>query len=121
MINIKKEIETGIKNFDVLKVEKILNEELNKDKENIDLLLKLSVVELWTPDEDYDKSLEYINRVYKIDNDNIDALIMECSIYNIYFGGVNDRLLNKLAKINIDNKRIMSILKYLMSFIIIKI
>lgn len=115
-MNSIKGLDLAIRQLDVMKAEELIEEELKKDLYNKDLWLKLSITELCVPLVDYEKSLECIAKIYAIDKNNIYALIIECCVYYFHLGGVDERLFSKLNSINEDNKHIMSIVKYIMSW-----
>ena len=115
MVNVE-QLDLAIKEFDVLKAEELIEEDLKNNQNDIELWLKLSVTELCVPIVDYTKSLDCIKRIYKIDKDNLYALIMECCIYQFHLGAINEQLYSRLNKIKNYNKEIGSIIKYIMSW-----
>lgn len=115
MIN-DKELELAIKELNVLKAEELIEVALKDDDNNIELWLKLAVTELCVPLVDYVKCLDCIEHLYEIDKNNIYALIVECCVYQFHLGGIDENLFSKLNNIEDDNKRTMSIIKYMMSW-----
>lgn len=106
----------AIKNYDVETAEAILENQLSINKDDTELWLKLAVTELSVPLVDYIKSLECLDKVYALDRDNISAVLLECCVNYYHLGGIDEELFNKLKLMDIEDKGILSILKYVMSW-----
>lgn len=104
-----------IKKCDVIGVENVLKKELEKNPQDVTLLFKLCLTELQFPLEDYEYALIYINEIYKISPQNINALILETGIKWNSFGYIEDELFNRIIKVNSNDKKIMAIIYYLQS------
>ncbi|WP_242832627.1 tetratricopeptide repeat protein [Clostridium saccharoperbutylacetonicum] len=79
-------------------------------------MAKISSYRVCVPLVDYVKCLDCIEHLYEIDKNNIYALIIECCVYQFHLGGIDEKLFRKLNNINDDNKKTMSIIKYIMSW-----
>lgn len=117
MLNkLDKELYLAIRNSNVEKAEEIIEKKLENDKNNTDLWISLAVTELCVPLVDYVKSIECIKRIFDMDKNNITAIILECCINYFHLGGIDKKVFNKLKLININNKEILSVIKYIMSW-----
>lgn len=108
-------LETAIKEYNVPEVEKILKEKLKKEPRNIDLLLKLCLTELELPSEDYEKALEYIQEIYKINPMHLFAIIVEGGVRFYSFGSINEELFQKLQLVK-GSQEEMAIIEYIKSW-----
>lgn len=117
MLNkLDKELYLAIRNSNVEKAEEIIEKKLENDKNNTDLWISLAVTELCVPLVDYVKSIECIKIIFDMDKNNITAIILECCINYFHLGGIDKKVFNKLKLININNKEILSVIKYIMSW-----
>lgn len=105
----------AIINDNVEAAETILLQELKKDPQNINLWIKLSLTELQFPFEDYVTALKYLNYVYKLSPDNINALILEAGIKWHNLGFIDEELFARLNKVLIKDNQKMAIIYYLRS------
>lgn len=97
---------------DIEKIESLLEKELQKRPKDIDLLLRLSIIELALPLGDYPKSMFYLNKVLEYDKNNAYALILLGDINHSFLGGINDNLFEKLDQINLkDDNQLISIIE----------
>lgn len=103
-----------IKN-DVPAAESIIKQELEKNSNDIQLWIKLCLIELQTPFVDYISALICIDTIYKISPDNLEALILETGIKWHSFGFIEDELFGRLKKVKCEDKRKMAIIYYLLS------
>lgn len=115
MMKLQEELEETIKNLDVEQAEVVIESQL-KYNYNIDLLLKLAVTVLCVPLVDYNKSLACVKNVYEIDENNFQAIILECCIHYYHLGGIDSELFSKLNRINNVSDKDLSIVKYVMSW-----
>lgn len=106
----------AIQEDDVPRVESILQKMLEKEPSNTELWLKLCLTELRFPFEDYNSALKCIEKIYEIDPNHIEALIIEGGIHRHSFGFVDQKLFKKLDAIQLDDKATMAIIYYLKSF-----
>ncbi|WP_253287556.1 tetratricopeptide repeat protein [Clostridium bornimense] len=116
MNNFEKDLQLAINDFDVYKAEEIIENKLKDDNENIDLWIKLGVTVLCPPLVDYEKALKCVEKIYELDNDNLYALILECYTHHFELGGVDSKMYHKLNNIKTDNKKLLSMIKYIMSW-----
>ena len=106
----------AIKDDDVETAEWIVKQQLERDKTNVDLWLKLAVIELQFPFDDYESALKCIEQIYQLSPNYLDALILETEIrwhYLIITEALAKRLEKAIAVCDCDEKR--SILYYLLS------
>jgi tetratricopeptide (TPR) repeat protein len=103
-------------NRNVLDDEAAVEKQLRQDPKNIDLWMKLAIIELTIPLVDNFKALECINKVYEIDRHNINALILECWTYIYGLGGIDQRLLEKLSDAKTSDNKSLAIISYLKSW-----
>lgn len=108
-------LKKAINNYEIEKTENIIKGKLETDPENIQLWLMLSLTELQFPFEDYNSALNYIRNIYKIDSCNVDAIILESGIKWHSFGFIDEKLFNRLNKINYTSQKQSSIICYLKS------
>ena len=106
----------AIKDDDVETAEWIVKQQLERDKTNVDLWLKLAVIELQFPFDDYESALKCIEQIYQLSPNYLDALILETEIrwhYLIITEALAKRLEKAIATCDCDEKK--SILHYLLS------
>lgn len=65
----------AIKDDDVEMAEWIVKQQLEKDKTNVNLWLKLALIELQLPFEDYESALKCIEEIYQLSPNHLEALI----------------------------------------------
>ena len=116
MNNIEKKLQLSINDFDIYKAEEIIEKELAKNNKNIELWVRLAVTVLCPPLVDYEKALKCVERIYELDNDNLYALILECYTHHFELGGLDNRMFLKLNNIKTDNKKLLSMINYIMSW-----
>ena len=107
----------AIKEYDMETAEWIVKQQLEQDSTNIDLWLKLAVIELQFPFDDYESALKCIEQIYQLSPNYLDALILETEIcwhYLIITEALAKQLENAIATCDCDEKK--SILHYLLSF-----
>ena len=106
----------AIKDDDVETAEWIVKQQLEKDKTNVNLWLKLALIELQLPFEDYESALKCIEEIYQLSPNYLDALILETEIrwhYLIITEALVKRLEKAIATCDCNEKK--SILHYLLS------
>lgn len=106
----------AIKDDDMETAERIVKQQLERDKTNVDLWLKLAVIELQFPFDDYESALKCIEQIYQLSPNYLDALILETEIrwhYLIITEALAKRLEKAIATCDCDEKK--SILHYLLS------
>lgn len=109
------ELLDAIKKNDVITVESIIKQHLKLEPRNIDLWLKLSLTELQYPLEDYECALQFIEKIFSLSSENIDALILKASIQWHSFGIIDGKLNTILTNIKNANNEKQAIIKYLIS------
>ncbi len=110
-----RELRSSIENFDVELAEEIIEKQLELDNNNVNLWVKLAVTVLCVPLVDYGKSLECIDKVNSLEENNIFSTLLESCIYRYHLSGIDERLLNKLDSITTNDDELLSMTKYLMS------
>ena len=101
----------------LLEIEKLLEQALNKDPHNIDLLLRLAILEQEVPLADHERSTSILENILKRDPSNAIALLL-LSYVNYYCipGILNESLFQKLISLKTGNKETDSMLKYAASW-----
>lgn len=110
------DLSQAIKEYDMETAERIVKQQLERDKTNVDLWLKLAVIELQFPFDDYESALKCIEQIYQLSPNYLDALILETEIcwhYLIITEALAKRLEKAIATCDCDEKK--SILHYLLS------
>ena len=105
----------AIKEDDVEIAEWIVKQQLEKDKTNVDLWLKLTLIELQFPFDDYESALKCIEEIYQLSPDYLDALILETEIHWHYLIITEDlakRLEEAIAICDCDEKNQCCIISY---------
>lgn len=115
-MNLKQEIYQTIINNNVKEAESILDRYIIKDKENIDLLLRLAVTVITVPLLDVDKGLHCIKKVQNIAQYNVKAKLLECCIYKYNFGGINEELYYDLCNLKTNNIKELSMIEFVKSW-----
>lgn len=116
MNNYEKEISEAIENYDIEKAETIIEQQLLVYPNNIDLLIRLAVAVLTVPLVDYPKSLACINRIYKQDEKNRAATILECCVHYYHLAGIDEKLARKINNIDVNNAYTDSIKRLILSW-----
>ena len=80
----------AIKDDDVEMAEWIVKQQLEKDKTNVNLWLKLALIELQLPFEDYESALKCIKEIYQLSPNHLEALILETEIHWHYLAITED-------------------------------
>ena len=110
------DLSQAIKEYDMETAERIVKQQLEQDSTNIDLWLKLTLIELQFPFDDYESALKCIEQIYQLSPNYLDALILETEIrwhYLIITEALAKRLEKAIATCDCDEKK--SILHYLLS------
>ena len=71
-------------------IEKKLLFQLEEEKNNINLLLKLAMVRLQYPFEDEETSIKYLNQVLQIEPYHFQALVIKMYLQNYYYGEMDE-------------------------------
>ena len=108
-------LEQAIMKRDIPETEKIIKEELQKKPKDIKLWLKLTLIELQYPYEDYESALSCIDNIYTIDICNLTALILEIGIKWHGMGYVDEETFERLNKVMCSNNKERAIVYYLKS------
>lgn len=110
------EISEAINNYNIEKVETIIESQLVIEPNNIDLLLRLAVTVLTVPLVDYAKSIVCLNRIFEYDKKNVAATILECCIHYYHLAGIDENLVNKIKCIDDTDSDICSLKKLILSW-----
>lgn len=89
-------------------------EKLHKDSNDTEFLLILSLVELLCPDKDYEKSINYLEKILSISKET-EALAMIFLAYVKDWEGIDENFLYRLKNLNTNNPEINSMIKYMIS------
>ena len=110
------DIQREIERVQEEKLKMQLEEQLHVDPTNIDLLLKLALFELDPPEGDPDRCIEYLNRILRIDENNVIALLFFAHLHEYVVFFIPDALLAKIENLHTDNTEYNSMLKYVASW-----
>lgn len=77
--------------------EVLIEEHLKKNPDNIELWIRLAILELSPPLADYYKSIDCLKRVLEYENDNFYAIVLLAYVNDSRLGGVQEELYNKLC------------------------
>jgi tetratricopeptide (TPR) repeat protein len=99
------------------KIEKLLEERLIIEPCNIELWLRLALVEIQVPLVDCDKAIACLDKVFALEKDNPIALLFLAFIYHYELGGVEQDLSDRLDSINTLDEEVNSMLKYTASWL----
>ncbi len=99
-----------------VEIEKLLENGLKKDPNNIDLWIRLAVLELRSPFLDKEKSIECLENVFKIEKDHPIALLLKAYILDRDFDSFDKNLTNKLSSLKTDSDKINSMLRFAASW-----
>lgn len=108
-------IEDAIAQGNVLQVESIIKQKLDKTPCDVELWIKLCLTELQFPLEDYVSALKCIAKIYTIACDNIDTLILETAIKWHNTGYIDTELFDRLCNADCKNNQKMAVIYYLQS------
>ncbi|CVI70137.1 hypothetical protein NDGK_01767 [Clostridiales bacterium CHKCI001] len=109
------DLSQAIKEYDMETAEWIVKRQLEQNKTNIELWLKLAVIELQFPFDDYESALKCIEKIYQLSPDYLDALILETEIhwhYLIITEALAKRLEKVIAICDCDEKNQSCIISY---------
>ena len=70
-------------------IEELLLSQLEKSSNNKDLLMKLAMIRLQFPFEDYISAINYLNDIIYIDNFNFEAIIIKLYLQNYYLADMD--------------------------------
>ena len=104
----------AIKDDDVEMAEWIVKQQLERDKTNVDLWLKLAVIELQFPFDDYESALKCIEQIYQLSPNHLEALILEAEIHWHYLAIMED-LAKRLSEVTCNCKEKQAMILYLLS------
>ncbi|CVI70080.1 hypothetical protein NDGK_01756 [Clostridiales bacterium CHKCI001] len=103
-----------IKEDNVEMAEWIVKQQLEKDKTNVNLWLKLALIELQLPFEDYESALKCIKEIYQLSPNHLEALILEAEIHWHYLAITGD-LAKRLSEVTCNCKEKQAMILYLLS------
>lgn len=95
---------------------RIIIEQLNSQSDDIELWLSLALVVVAPPLGDEYISLECIQRVLDIDDNNAIALLISAHIYEYELGGITDELLDRIENLKTSSNEVNAMLKYVSSW-----
>ncbi len=99
-----------------VEIEKLLENGLKKDPNNIDLWIRLAVLELRSPFLDKEKSIECLENVFKIEKDHPIALLLKAYILDQDFDSSDKNLTNKLSSLKTNSDVMNSMFRYAASW-----
>ena len=108
-------LDDAIAQGNVLQVESIIKQKLDKTPCDVELWIKLCLTELQFPLEDYVSALKCIAKIYAIACDNIDALILETAIKWHNTGYIDIELFDRLCNAGCKDNQKTAIIYYLQS------
>ncbi len=91
-------------------IEKLLEDKLKEDPKNIDLWIRLAVLELDHPFHDEERGMECVDEVLKIEKDHPIALLLKAYIQDRTFG-LDKKLTDKLSSLVTNSDEINSMLR----------
>lgn len=94
----------------------LVDDQLKHESNDIELWIKLAIAIIIVPIVDYEKSIECLNKVLAIDNNNPIALIILSHVYEYQLAGIDDILLYQIKNLHTDSDEINSMLKYVASW-----
>jgi len=104
------------KNNNLVKIEALIEKQLNQDPNNIELLLRLAVLEVDPPFADPAKSIALLEKVLTIDKNNAIAALLIAYVNYYCIAGIDEKLMSKLNSMHTDDSEINSMLKYVVSW-----
>jgi hypothetical protein len=113
---ILKIIKLSIDSNNLIKIESLIEEKLADELFNIELWLRLAVLELASPLVDCDKSIICLKEVLALEKDNPYALLILAYINNYDLGGIDQPLFDRLNNVYTTNDQLNSMLKYAASW-----
>ena len=108
------DLSQAIKEYDMETAERIVKQQLEKDKTNVNLWLKLALIELQLPFEDYESALTCIEEIYQLSPNHLEALILEAEIHWHYLAIMED-LAKRLSEVTCNCKEKQAMILYLLS------
>ena len=99
-----------------VEIEKLLENGLKKDPNNIDLWIRLAVLELDHPFHDEERGMECVEEVLKIEKDHPIALLLKAYIQDRHFGSSDKKLTDKLSSLVTNSNEINSMLRFAASW-----
>lgn len=112
----EKEIFDALTEYDVEKVENIIELQLIEYPNDIILLLRLAVTVLNVPLVDYPKSLNCLKHIFELNKNNVEATILECCINYYHLAGIDEKLVRKINNLDIFDTDINSIKMLILSW-----
>jgi tetratricopeptide (TPR) repeat protein len=103
-------------NDKIEKIEILIEEKLKQEPNNIELWLKLAMLELEIPLVDHEKSIKCLEKVLTIEKNHAITTLLLATVHNYYLGDIDEMLVNKLNTIQTDSDEINSMLKYATSW-----
>jgi tetratricopeptide (TPR) repeat protein len=116
MNNLIKQIKYLEENHDHEKIYQLIEEQLQRNSNDISLWLSLAITIFAPPIVDYEKGLACLERVFEIDCNNVLGLLIQAYVYETQLGGIDDALLRKIQHLNADSDELNSMLKYVASW-----
>jgi tetratricopeptide (TPR) repeat protein len=98
------------------KIEQLLEEQLQHEPENIELWLRLALLELAIPLVDTYKSIACLEKVLELNKNNSNALLLLAYINHHQLGGISEELMRRLNATCTDSAELNSMLKYAISW-----
>ncbi len=103
-------------NDDEEKAAAMIEERLKEEPNNIELWLRLALLELYPPIADYEKSIESCEKVLDFEKNNVIAILLIAYIKDRLLGGIDEKLKNKLCFLTTDSAELNSMLRYVASW-----
>lgn len=94
-----------------LELKKFLEASLLKSPNNTEIILRLSILELYPPFVNEENSIKLLEKLLALQSDNYEALILLAYIYEVYWTGINQELFEKLDMAAIQNNEILSMIE----------
>jgi hypothetical protein len=113
---IKKIVEVSMDSGAEDKIEQLLEEGLSYEPKNIELWLRLAILESSPPIVDCDKSISCLQTIFNLDPNNISALLIFAYIHYYQLGGIDQVLFNKLISFHAPSNELGSMLRYAASW-----
>lgn len=98
------------------KTEQLLKSYMKKDKNDIELLFRLAILQLYPPLSDEIRCIEYLEQILKYDEANEKALIILGFVKEWRSGGLDKVLLEKLTKLDAANRETASMINYILGW-----
>lgn len=100
----------------LIEIEKLLEEQLRHEPNNVELWLRLAVLELASPLNDCYKGIACLEKILALEENNPVALLLLAYINHYELGGINKTLMEKLNSIHTNSAELNSMLKYAISW-----